>query len=139
MSFRWGLAGLLAVGLAACGGDSMTGPSDPAALRGPWLAVSAAPAGGPTIPAPGDLGTFSVTFAVDRLSARVDCNTCGGVYTAGPGSISTPPMACTLAFCASTAEFGTIYTGLLQGATAWRVEGDTLLLSSPAGALRFRR
>ncbi len=146
----------LAVGLAGCNGswDGPVGPSlstpsndgglaqSPAvtpALQGLWKLLSLQQAGGPLVPSPSP-GLFTAEFRTDgQLSARADCNMCGGAYEAGDGTLAVDPvMACTLAQCQS-APLDTTYTALLVAATVWSVDGATLELRSETGTLRFGR
>jgi heat shock protein HslJ len=141
----------LSLALAACGapGSSpVSGPSvspaasggtaqDASALAGTWKALALAPAGeaGVTI---GDPERFTAEFRDGRLSLLADCNRCSGGYTAAAGTLSTTPLACTRAYCAS-APVDTQFTALVGSATSWTVSADRLELASAAGVTRLRR
>jgi heat shock protein HslJ len=147
------LSALLGVSLAfaACGARGsapLSGPSvspaanggtaqDASALAGAWKALALAPTGeaGVTI---GDPERFTAEFRDGRLSLLADCNRCSGGYTAGAGTLSTTPLACTRAYCAS-APVDTQFTALVGSATTWTVSADRLELASAAGVARLRR
>jgi heat shock protein HslJ len=114
----------------ASGPDSVAGPSvttaasggtsqDGTALAGTWKAVALVPAGAAAV-AIGEPERFTVEFRDGRLSLLADCNRCSGGYTAGAGTLSTTPFACTRAYCAS-APVDTQFTALVSSATAWTV------------------
>jgi heat shock protein HslJ len=82
---------------------------------------------------------YTLTFADGRLSTRVDCNVCNGAFALSDGALTTGAvMACTRAAC-PTMVFGDAYTRLLAGESAVTVTGNTLVLSSARGVLRFTR
>ena len=90
-------------------------------------AAQAAPAG------------YSLTLADGKLSARADCNSCSGSYTLAGQLLTTPPQfACTRAACATMA-FESAYTSTLAGQSTVSLSGDTLVLASTRGVLRFSR
>jgi heat shock protein HslJ len=151
---RWPLFALLGASLAitACGahgphalaGSSLPAPAasggtaqDASALAGTWKAVSLAPAGASVVTI-GEPERFTAEFRDGRLSLLADCNRCSGGYTAAAGTLSTTPLACTRAYCAS-APLDTQFTALVSSATAWTVSADRLELASPAGVARLRR
>jgi heat shock protein HslJ len=108
------------------------------ALVGSWRAVSLEAAGGPAVVVD-EPQSFTAEFRADgTLHLRADCNVCACGYTAGPGSLTTTPMACTLAACAS-APRDTQFAGLVSSATSWTVAGDRLDLTSTAGVVRLQR
>jgi heat shock protein HslJ len=107
-------------------------------ISGTWTLQAIAPAGRPEQVAPAG-ATYTLTFADGRLSTRADCNTCGGSFSlSGQTLTAGPALACTRAAC-PTMAFENEYTGLLAGDTTVTLEGRTLRLSSPRGALRFVR
>jgi heat shock protein HslJ len=140
-----------ALGMMACTGSNSSPTVPPApgasgdsgaqgtlALNGSWKATSLEPAGTPAIVV-GMADTFTADFRADgTLALRADCNRCACGYTAGPGSLTTTPMACTLAACPS-APRDTQFAGLVGSATSWTVAGDRLELGSTAGVVHLRR
>ena len=136
---------LLAVG---CSGSSPA-PTSPSSadssldltvsqFPGTWNLVSIQPAGEAEQARPSG-ASYTVTFAEGRLSTRADCNSCGGTYRlTGQTLIASPLLACTRAACA-TMPFENDYTRLLAGESTVSLTGDTLVLASPRGVLRFTR
>lgn len=54
---------------------------------------------------PAEFGTFTLTFKDDgSFSARTDCNSAGGLYTASEGTISFTNVASTLMYCEGSQE-----------------------------------
>jgi heat shock protein HslJ len=145
MTTRRSLSSLVFVAslAAGCAGSSatLTSPSSTVTagqLAGTWTLLSIHPAGQSEQATPAG-ATYALTFADGRLSTRVDCNTCNGPFalsgqtlTAGPG------LACTRAAC-RTMEFENTYTRLLGGEGTVTLSGDSLVLSSSRGVLRFVR
>jgi heat shock protein HslJ len=82
---------------------------------------------------------YSLTLGDGQLSTRADCNTCSGRATLD-GQVLTagPALACTRAACATMA-FESAYTGVLSGQSTVASTGNTLVLSSSRGTLRFAR
>lgn len=128
---------------AGCGesSDTLTSPSSTvtaAQLAGTWNLVSIQPAGQSEQATPAG-ATYALTFADGRLSTRVDCNTCNGPFVlSGQTLTAGPALACTRAAC-RTMEFENTYTRLLGGEGTVTLSGDSLLLSSSRGVLRFAR
>jgi heat shock protein HslJ len=144
----------VALSVAACGSSNVTSPNLPGAdnssgsassasadpsLLGTWKLNSLQVPGVPSITIP-PAGTFTATFASDgALSLRADCNVCNTRYQASSASITVnAAMACTRAACPS-APFDTQFAQLTGASTNYRVSGDTLVLDSSKGTLRFRR
>ncbi len=119
-------------------GTTRASASDP--LLGQWRLVSLQPTGGAMQPVPAGT-SFTADFGGDgRVAAVVDCNRCSTSYEATADTLRVgPAMACTRAYCASSAGFDDTYTTLLTLSSAWRVEGRTLELRGEAGALSFAR
>jgi heat shock protein HslJ len=133
----------------ACSGPSST-PTSPSSigsnpatlaadqLAGTWNLVSIQPAGQAEQPTPAS-ATYTMTFADGRLSTRVDCNTCSGVFAlSGQTLTAGPALACTRAAC-PTMAFENTYTSILSGDSTVTLSGTTLVLSSTRGVLRFSR
>jgi heat shock protein HslJ len=107
-------------------------------LSGSWNLLSVQPAGEPSQTAPAG-ARYALTFADGRLSARADCNTCTGAFElSGQKLTAGPLLACTRAAC-PTMAFENTYTRLLSGESTLTVSGNTLVLSSARGMLRFER
>lgn len=83
-------------------------------------------------------GRFEVTFSAGRISAKADCNTCGGTATLSGATLTVGTLACTLAACPS-APLDTRFAGLLGGSLTVRVNTRLLQLNSDVGELRFER
>jgi heat shock protein HslJ len=82
---------------------------------------------------------YTITFADERLSTRVDCNICnGGFSLTGQMLTAGPALACTRAAC-PTMAFEHTYTTLLGGESLVTLSDRTLVLSSARGLLRFAR
>ena len=107
-------------------------------LAGTWNLLSLQPTGQSAQATPAG-ASYALTFADGRLSTRADCNICSGTFAlSGQTLTAGPALACTRAAC-STMEFENIYTRLLGGEGTVTLSGDSLLLSSSRGVLRFAR
>ena len=107
-------------------------------LSGTWTLVSIQPAGQADQPTPPG-ASYTLTFADGRLSTRVDCNVCNGVFALSGQTLSAgPALACTRAAC-PTMAFENGYTALLSGDSTVTLSTNVLALSSARGVLRFRR
>ena len=127
-----GAAALLA---AACS-SSVVGPSD---VSGEWRLRSIEQPNQGTITV-SEPARFTVRFEADgRLAVRADCNSCAGSYRIEDGALSTGPLACTRAFCVTTAPLDTVFVTVLDGESAVRVSGDRLTVTSARGTLVFTR
>ena len=103
-----------------------------------WNLVSIQPAGQAQQATPAGT-TYTIAFSDGRLSTRADCNTCVGSYAlSGQTLTAGPALACTRAAC-PTIAFENTYTSLLSGDHTVTMSGDTLVLSSARGVLRFAR
>jgi heat shock protein HslJ len=134
---------------AACSGSSssLTSPSSVAgsgqaltadSLAGTWKLVSIQPGNQGEQASPAGV-TYSLTFGGDRVSTRVDCNTCAGTYKLSEDTLTVgPALACTRAAC-PTMAFESTYTSLLSGESTVSLPGNMLVLSSARGTLRFTR
>ena len=129
-------AAVAAAALALGCGGTVTGPSDVTGVTWRLQSLERADASVVTSPA----GNFTLRFAEEsRLEVRADCNTCGGSYRLAGPILSVSPLACTRAFCVTTAPFDTEYVTVLDAATSVEQSGGTLLVCGPAGVLRFSR
>jgi heat shock protein HslJ len=103
-----------------------------------WTLASIQPAGQPAEARPAG-ATYTLMFADDRLSTRVDCNVCNGTFSlSGEMLTAGPALACTRAAC-PTMNFENAYVRLLSGDSRATLSGGTLVLSSTRGVLRFER
>jgi heat shock protein HslJ len=107
-------------------------------LSGTWGLSSIQPAGQAAQAKPAG-ADYTLTFADNQLSTRADCNVCTGAATLSDRTLTVGPvLACTRAAC-QTMAFESSYTRLLAGESAATVSGNTLVLSSDRGVLRFTR
>jgi heat shock protein HslJ len=107
-------------------------------LAGAWSLLSIQSAGQAEQAAPAG-ASYILTFADGRLSTRADCNVCGGAFQlSGQTLTAGPALACTRAAC-PTMAFEITYTTLLSGESTVTLSGNTLVLSSARGVLRFSR
>jgi heat shock protein HslJ len=128
---------------AACAGSPSTPTSPmsaltPDQLAATWNLVSIQPAGHSEQATPAG-ATYTLTFADARLSTRVDCNTCSGAFMLSGNTLTAgPALACTRAAC-RTMAFENAYTTVLTGNSGITLSGNSLVLSSDRGVLRFAR
>ncbi len=131
---------LLAATIVAAGCDVLTSPSSltEAQLLGTWTLSSLQGSGQASQNVPAG-ATYTLTFADGNLSARADCNTCGGRYTlSGKTLTAGPALACTRAACA-TASFESTFTTILSGDSTVEGSATSMTLTSTRGILRFSR
>ena len=147
---RFVCTALLVVFASACS-DSPNSPTSPTAaqvssssayvaaqLDGTWTLTSIQPSGQSPQQRPAN-ATYTITFADGRLSTRVDCNVCSGVFSLSGDTLSAGPnLACTRAACES-APFEYAYTSILSGDSVVATSSSTLTLSSTRGAIQFVR
>lgn len=116
----------------SAGSGSLTGTSGQ--LTGTWTLTALQPTGQANQASP---ATYTITFLDGRISARVDCNTCGGALTVSGQTLTVGPyLACTRAAC-PTMAFATLYESILSGDHTVDISGNTLMLSSSRGRLAF--
>jgi heat shock protein HslJ len=107
-------------------------------LAGTWTLRSIQPAGQADQATPPG-ASYTLTIADGRLSTRADCNLCNGAFTLSGQTVTAgPALACTRAAC-PTMAFESSYTRLLSGDSTIMASGNTLVLSSSRGTLRFTR
>lgn len=120
----------------SAGGGSTTITAEQ--IAGGWTLSSIQPAGEAEQIVPAG-ASYTMTIADGRLSTRADCNVCNGIVVAAGETVTIGPLlACTLAAC-PTMAFENRYTGILAGDSTARIDGDSLVLTSPRGVLRFHR
>jgi heat shock protein HslJ len=121
--------------------SSVTSGSNPLTneqLTGTWSLVSIQSASQAEQAVPQG-ASYVLTFADGRLSTRADCNICTGPFKlSGQTLTAGPALACTRAAC-PTMAFESTYTTLLSGDSTVTLSGNTLVLSSARGVLRFAR
>ena len=121
--------------LAGCA-EEVAGPTD---VQGEWRLQSVQHPDHSTT-AIAEPARFTVRFEADgRLAVRADCNSCGGPYRLDEGALTTGPLACTRAFCVTTAPLDTVFVSVLDGRSDLHVSGDRLTVSSERGTLVFVR
>jgi len=138
---RWITVAVLVAGFTAAGCDepnTLTAPTALSTLDGSWR-LARMSASGTTHTEPTTAGRFTVTFSGGRIQAKADCNTCAGAATLAGDRLTVGPLACTRAFCATSAPLDTQFTSLLDGALTVRVNDRLLVLTSAAGELGFER
>jgi heat shock protein HslJ len=142
--FRFFVA-VVTLGLFAVGCSDSSTTSAPSSLgvtadqlSGSWTLVSMQLTGQGVQAAPAG-ATYSLTLTDGRLSTRVDCNMCSGVFAVSGQTLTAgPALACTRAAC-PTMAFENEYTRLLSGDSSVTLSDSTLVLSSARGTLRYRR
>jgi heat shock protein HslJ len=82
---------------------------------------------------------YTVRFGSDgSVSARVDCNRCGGRYRIESAALTVNPvLACTRAACALP-SLGDQFTAALTSVSSYIQRESELELVSAEGTLRFR-
>jgi heat shock protein HslJ len=133
--YRLMLAGAACLTALSC--SSLLAPS-PTAVVGTWNLVAIRTSGGAAQPRPAGV-TYQMTIDSDRVSMRVDCNTCNGAATLLSSKLTLGPvLACTRAAC-PTATFESAVTTLLSGDHTVGVNDTMLTLTSPRGVAQFER
>jgi heat shock protein HslJ len=128
--------------LAVLGGCSGSGGTAPETRRlrtdAEWQLVSIEPVAQPSVTV-ADPTRYTVRFGSDgSVSARVDCNRCGGRYRIEGAALSVNPvLACTRAACALP-SLGNQFTAALTSLSGYIQGGSELELVSAQGTLRFR-
>ena len=133
-------AAILAGLLSACStsSESLLSPSSTAPLDGTWRLTRMTSAAGIHDEAL-TANRFNVTFTGSSLSAKVDCNRCGGSSTLADDTLILGALACTRAACASS-PVDSQFAALLAGTKTVSVNYRVLVLSGTDGsALRFER
>ena len=124
--------------LAMAGCSSTPSAPSTAVLTGTWRIVSIQAAAQPVQPAPAG-ATYDITFEGARISARVDCNTCSGMFMLNGAALTIgPTLACTRAACA-TASYETAVVTLLTGGHEVSSSGNALTLNSNRGSVTLAR
>ena len=119
--------------LLACS-DEVTGPSD---LAGRWRLQSMEVTGASRFE-PDDPGRFTVEFRADGgIGVVADCNQCGGSYSLGGGTLTVPPLVCTLVACPT--PHGTQFASLIDGTSSVESDGDELEIESSEGKVVLAR
>ena len=120
----------------SAGGGSLALTTDQ--LAGTWTLAAIQPTGQAEQSRPAD-AAYTLSLADGRLSTRADCNTCSGTFSlSGQTLTAGPALACTRAAC-PTMAFEAAYVGVLSGDSTVTLTGNTLVLTSARGVLRFTR
>jgi heat shock protein HslJ len=119
---------------------SPTSQSAAAVTEGVWKLQSFQRVDSTIVPVP-DPDRFTIEIAPDgRLAVRADCNRCSASYSQSSGALRVgPAMACTRAFCSTTAPFDEQFTAALSDATLVRATATSLEFVSSAGVLKLAR
>jgi heat shock protein HslJ len=126
----------LALGLASCGADSLTGPS--AIAGGVWKLQSLQRADFSILEID-EPERYTLEFGeAGALLVRADCNRCSGSYTSSGASLQVGRLACTLVACPADSHESE-FLQVLTGATSHGVVDGVLTIDSTAGALRLER
>jgi heat shock protein HslJ len=132
-----GLAGLLWITLA----PGIAQAQDPAQVQPDGLApippivwqLSAFPGAG----AINDAGRYTVQFLPDgTVSIKADCNWLGGFWSGGNGALDITITTSTRVAC-PTDSLEQPYMQALQEATAYTVDGVSLVITGSAGEMQF--
>ena len=130
------LAGLLSA--CSTSSESLLSPSSAAPLDGTWRLTRMTSAAGVHDEAL-SANRFNVTFTSTSVSAKVDCNRCGGSSTLSDGTLTLGALACTRAACDSS-PVDSQFAALLSGSKTVTVSERVLVLSGADGsALRFEK
>ena len=131
---RWAAAAGLALALGGC--RQITNPDE--LLDGPWRLTVLKRSAGTTATTRGD--EFTIEFLSDgRVNVHADCNGCGGTYEVRTGRLHLNPLACTRAYCVTTAPVDSEYVMFLQAAQTFSVQRNTLTIRTDHGSLEFER
>ena len=142
--FGYGIA-VVAFAASASACSTSSNPSGPSAgpfadrISGLWTLVAQQPAGEPESPPPTG-ATFAFQIVDGRTSVTADCNRCSGAAAVGDGTLTLgPALACTRAYCTTSAPFDNVFVRLLAAESVANIDGNVLTLHSERGTLRFRR
>src|SRR4029453_18247324 len=101
-SYPFSIALVIAASLALGCSNSSSSPTSPSpvtgggqaltadSLAGTWNLVSVQPSNQPEQAAPAG-AAYTLTFANDRVSTRVDCNTCSGAFALSGQTLTLGP------------------------------------------------
>lgn len=128
------LAVFCAATLGACGND--TGPSDVVGIE--WKVTSLQRTGSTRVEITGSDQRYTLRLNPDGTAGLfADCNQCGARFTLTENKLAITLEACTLIYC-GTESHEDAYLDILEGPGTLDRSGDTLVLQSPQGTLRFR-
>jgi heat shock protein HslJ len=134
---RWRALPLaLLLGLAACGDDTMTGPS--AVQGGVWKlqTLQRGSAAAVTVSQP---DRYTIEFREGGLlDVKADCNRCSGPYTLSGSSLQVGNLACTIAVCPAD-SLDQDFVAVLSGALTHGVKDDVLTITSTAGQMTLKQ
>ncbi|HNN12595.1 MAG TPA: META domain-containing protein [Anaerolineales bacterium] len=109
--------------------------SDDANLAGEWVLVSYGSTSSPT-PALPDVDT-SLSFGADgQFGGTVGCNSFGGGYKAGSGTVKFEGIISTLMYCEGVSDQESAVLGMLSDKSVkYSIDGTRLTLTSEDGSL----
>lgn len=83
--------------------------------------------------------TLTLTFTADSLSGDAGCNRYNAAWSGDDTALTIQPIGSTKMACADQAatDQETLFLARLQATTAYAIEGNTLTLTGPDGALVF--
>ena len=85
----------------------------------------------------GDPGRYTAQFLPDgTVSIKADCNWVGGVWSGGNGALDVTVTTSTLVGCPPD-SLEQPFVQALQEATAYAVDGVSLIITGPAGEMQF--
>lgn len=126
-------AALAALGLGAAGASAQAGPHP--LERSAW--TLAAIDGEPFTTAL-DRGPPTLNFAGGRLGGSGGCNRLLGAYAVDGARLAIRDMASTLMHCGDARmAIERRIVQRLRAVAEWRIEGETLILTGPAGRLAY--
>src|SRR5687768_2877919 len=128
--FTYGFAVVALAAVSAC--SSASNPSGPSGLAdritGLWTLVAQQPAGEQES-APPPRSTFAFQIVDGRAAVTADCNRCSGVAAVGDDTLTLgPALACTRAYCTTSAPFDNVFVRLLAAESTARIDGNVLTL-----------
>ena len=118
------------IGLLTFTPGCTNGPS----LDGRWTATAASPQ---TLVAD---AAVVLTFANGRVSGTAGCNSFGGAFSVASGTLRVPQLATTMMYCDGPRGQQEVWVmALLSSSPTVSANGDTLILTSAASTVTFRR
>lgn len=131
------LLSLLALAVAACGGDGDTAArGNPNDLREAKFEAVSLKQDGSSVPL---VGPVALVFEGRRVDLITDCNGAGGRVEISEGTLDVSTLIQSLAGCSDELEAqDEVLTDLLQAGPSWSLSGDRLVLSSDETVLTLK-
>lgn len=127
----------LLLGLAACGDETLTGPS--AVQGGVWKLQTLQRAGAATVTTVAQPERYTIEFRADgQLDVKADCNGCSGPYTLSGASLQVGGLVCTRVACPAD-SIDQAFLAVLESAQTHGVTDDVLTITSTAGVMTLKR